>query len=243
MTKELRDTTQFYITSETPCPYLPGRMERKVFTHLVGLRAKKLNNALTLAGFRRSQTIGYRPACEGCTACISVRVRSNEFKPSRTQQRIIRRNTDLTAVSRHKRASTEQFSLFQRYVRGRHEESGMADMSFNDYQMMIEDSYVETQIIEYRHRSLHDPAGTLVACCLTDHLSDGLSMVYSFYDPMMRERSLGVFMILDHILRTKSANKPYLYLGYWVDGSPKMAYKSRYLPQERLERDGWRSVY
>ena len=116
-------------------------------------------------------------------------------------------------------------------------------MSFNDYQMMIEDSYVETQIIEYRHKSLHDPAGTLVACCLTDHISDGLSMVYSFYDPIMKERSLGVFMILDHILRTKSTNKPYLYLGYWVDGSPKMAYKSRYLPQERLERDGWKSVY
>lgn len=218
-------------------------MERKVFTHLVGLRAKTFNNALTRVGFRRSQTIGYRPACEGCNACISVRVRSNEFQPSRSQQRIIGRNTDLTAISLEKRASTEQFNLFQRYIHVRHVESGMAHMSFNDYQMMIEDSYVETQIIEYRHRSLHNPTGTLVACCLTDHLSDGLSMVYSFYDPTMRERSLGVFMILDHIMRVKAANKPYLYLGYWVDGSPKMAYKARYLPQERLERDGWRSVY
>ncbi len=217
-------------------------MERKVFTHLVGLRAKALNNALTLAGFRRSQTISYRPACEGCNACVSVRVRSNEFTPSRTQLRIISKNRDLSAISQDKRASPEQFNLFKRYIRGRHKDSGMADMSFNDYQMMIEDSYVETQIIEYRLGSLHDPNGTLVACCLTDYLSDGLSMVYSFYDPTMREKSLGVFMILDHILRAKSVNKPYLYLGYWVDGSPKMAYKSSYLPQERLERDGWRSV-
>lgn len=244
MTKEPRDAPQFYLTSPAPCPYLPGREERKVFTHLVGLRAPALNDTLTQSGFRRSQTIAYRPACEQCRACVSVRVKIAEFTPSRGMRRVLRRNDDLCADAQPARATPEQYALFRSYVGARHYDGGMADMSMVDFQMMIEDSHVETRLIEYRLAP--DARGgdgdLLVACCLTDRLSDGLSMVYSFYDPGFEQRSLGAHMILDHAARARHAGLPHLYLGYWVEGSRKMDYKSRFLPQERLGMEGWTRV-
>ncbi len=241
MTREPRDAPQFYLTSPAPCPYLPGRAERKVFTHLIGLRAPALNDSLTQAGFRRSQTIAYRPACEHCRACVSVRVKIGDFAPSRNLRRILRRNEDLVGEARPARATQEQFALFRRYVGARHADGGMADMSMVDYQMMIEDSHVDTRLIEYRLQA--DAPGRdadrLVACCLTDRLADGLSMVYSFYEPDFEARSLGAFMILDHLRRATVAGLPHLYLGYWVEGSRKMDYKARFLPQERLGPQGW----
>ncbi|MEK8094278.1 arginyltransferase [Methylocystis sp. IM3] len=239
MTREPRDAPQFYLTSPAPCPYLPGRAERKVFTHLIGLRAPALNDSLTQAGFRRSQTIAYRPACEHCRACVSVRVKIVEFSPSRGLRRVLRRNADIVAEARPARATPEQYALFRRYVGVRHADGGMADMSMVDYQMMIEDSHVETRLVEYRLRADANGAGRLVACCLTDRLADGLSMVYSFYEPEFVERSLGAFMILDHMRRARAAGLPHLYLGYWVEGSRKMDYKARFLPQERLGPEGW----
>ena len=232
MTKEPRDA---------PCPYLPGRAERKVFTHLIGLRAPALNDTLTQSGFRRSQTIAYRPACEQCRACVSVRVKVDEFAPSRGHRRALRRNADLVVESRPARATQEQYALFRRYVGARHADGGMADMSMIDYQMMVEDSHVDTRLIEYRlgPEAPGGDAGRLVACCLTDRLGDGLSMVYSFYEPDFEERSLGSFMILDHMARAQGFGLPHLYLGYWVEGSRKMAYKARFLPQERLGQEGW----
>ena len=244
MTREPRDAPQFYLTSPAPCPYLPGRAERKVFTHLIGLRAPALNDTLTQSGFRRSQTIAYRPACEHCRACVSVRVKADEFEPSRTQRKILRHNADIVGAARPARATAEQYALFGRYVGTRHADGGMADMSMVDYQMMIEDSHVDTRLIEYR-LAPETPAanpGQLVACCLTDRLADGLSMVYSFYDPQKADRSLGVFMILDHMRRVRAAGLPNLYLGYWVEGSRKMAYKAAFLPQERLLSEGWARV-
>ncbi|MBM3653765.1 MAG: arginyltransferase, partial [Alphaproteobacteria bacterium] len=239
MTKEPRDAPQFYLTSPAPCPYLPGREERKVFTHLIGLRAPALNDTLTQSGFRRSQTIAYRPACEQCRACVSVRVKLEEFTPSRGMRRIRRRNADLVAETRPARATQEQYALFRRYVGARHSDGGMADMSMVDYQMMIEDSHVDTRLIEYRLARANGEIGPLVACCLTDRLSDGLSMVYSFYEPELEHRSLGAFMILDHAERGRGFGLPHVYLGYWVEGSRKMEYKSRFLPQERLGMSGW----
>jgi arginyl-tRNA--protein-N-Asp/Glu arginylyltransferase len=241
VTKEPRDAPQFYLTSPAPCPYLPGRAERKVFTHLIGLRAPALNDTLTQSGFRRSQTIAYRPACEQCRACVSVRVLLDEFSPDKTQRRTLRRNEDITGEPRPARATPEQYALFRRYVGARHADGGMADMNLVDYQMMIEDSHVDTRLIEYR-LSPDLPGGDadrLVACCLTDRLADGLSMVYSFYEPAFESRSLGSFMILDHMERARAAGLPHLYLGYWVEGSRKMAYKARFLPQERLGPEGW----
>jgi leucyl-tRNA---protein transferase len=244
VTSEPRDPPQFYLTSPSACPYLPGKEERKVFTHLVGRRAVALNNALTVSGFRRSQTIAYRPACEACRACVSVRVLVNEFTTSRNMRRVLEANADLVGDARPARPTSEQYSLFRGYLDSRHYDGGMADMNVLDYTMMIEDTHVETRVVEYRRRG-PDTAingrgeGRLYAVCLTDVLADGLSMVYSFYDPDEATRSLGTFMILDHIERARKLGLPHLYLGYWVEGSRKMAYKARFLPQERLGLDGW----
>ena len=237
----MRDGPQFYLTSPSPCPYLPGLEERKVFTHLVGMRAKMLNEALTHSGFRRSQTIAYRPACENCRACVSVRIVVEEFRPSRTFRRILTRNQDLFVQARQPEARPEQFDLFHRYLLTRHHDGGMIDMGLIDYATMLEDTHVDTRAIEYRQAQApgHDQ---LLAMSITDVLSDGLSMVYSFYEPDHEQRSLGTFMILDHIERARRLRLPYLYLGYWVDGSPKMAYKAKYLPQERLIDGEWQRV-
>ena len=244
MTSEPRDAPQFYLTSPSPCPYLPGREERKVFTHLVGRKAVALNNALTESGFRRSQTIAYRPACEECRACVSVRVRVDDFVPTRNMRRVLDMNSDLIGASLPTRPTSEQYSLFRGYLDARHGDGGMADMNVLDYTMMIEDTHVETRLVEYRRRGPDSSingrgTGPLISVCLTDVLADGLSMVYSYYDTEQAERSLGTFMILDHIARAKRLGLPHLYLGYWVDGSRKMAYKARFLPQERLGMDGW----
>ncbi len=244
MTKEPRDAPQFYLTAPSPCPYLPGREERKVFTHLIGRRSAALNDTLTQSGFRRSQTIAYRPACEQCRACVSVRVLVDEFRPSRSLRDIAELNADLIGAPIEPRPASEQYALFRSYLDARHADGGMADMSVLDYTMMVEDSHVDTRLIEYRSRGPDSRIngrglGPLAAVALTDILSDGLSMVYSFYDPALGDRSLGTMMILDHIERARRLGLPHVYLGYWVEGSRKMAYKARFLPQERLGMEGW----
>ncbi|MBN8957066.1 MAG: arginyltransferase [Rhizobiales bacterium] len=244
MTQHSRDTPQFYLTAPSPCPYLPGKEERKVFTHLVGERAGDLNDVLTHGGFRRSQSIAYRPACEGCKACVSVRVIVNDFRPSRGMRRILDRNADIVGEMRNATPTSEQYAVFRAYLDSRHRDGGMADMTVLDYAMMVEDSHVETRIIEYRRRGPDTGitgrgTGPLLAVALSDILNDGLSMVYSFYDPALDARSLGTFMILDHIERARTLGLPYVYLGYWVSGSRKMEYKRRFLPQERLLPDKW----
>jgi leucyl-tRNA---protein transferase len=243
VTNHARDAPQFYLTSPTPCAYLPDQYERKVFTHLVGKRAPELNDLLSNNGFRRSQTIAYRPACEGCRACISVRVIVDEFQPSRNMRRVWDKNADIISKIVLAKPNTEQYSLFRGYLDVRHSDGGMADMTVLDYAMMVEDSHVETRQVEYRkgqNGSLI--AGSLIAVCLTDVLSDGLSMIYSFFEPDETARSLGTYMILDHIEQARSLGLPYLYLGYWVHGSPKMDYKARFLPQQRLMNEGWLRV-
>ena len=218
-----------------------------MFTHLVGERAAELNDLLTHGGFRRSQSIAYRPACETCRACVSVRVIVDEFEPTRSMRRVQQRNDDLIGDLRTAAPTSEQYSVFRSYLDLRHRDGGMADMTVLDYAMMVEDSHVETRIVEYRRRGPDSSingrgAGELLAVALTDVLGDGLSMVYSFFDPDQRMRSLGTFMILDHIARAKRMGLPYVYLGYWVQGSRKMDYKGRFLPQQRLTSDGWKRV-
>ncbi|TDR93845.1 arginyltransferase [Enterovirga rhinocerotis] len=244
MTSHPRDTPQFYLTAPSPCPYLPGFQERKVFTHIVGRRAREINEVLTQGGFRRSQTIAYRPACEQCQACVSVRVLVDEFSPTGGMRRVLRRNDDLVGTEIPNRPSSEQYALFRRYLEARHGEGGMVDMTVLDYALMIEDSHVETHLVEYRRRgpdtAVHGRGqGPLVAVCLIDELSDGLSMVYSFFDPDFADRSIGTYLILDHVRRARERRLPHLYLGYWVRESKKMAYKERFVPQERLLASGW----
>ncbi|MCF3642292.1 arginyltransferase [Rhizobium sp. TRM95111] len=244
MNTQTTPSPQFYLTAPAACPYLPQEMERKVFTHLVGERAPELNDLLTQGGFRRSQNIAYRPACETCRACISVRILVNEFRPSRSMRRVLAANADLVAYEYPAEPSSEQYSLFRHYLDHRHQKGGMSDMSVLDYAMMVEDTHVHTRIIEYRLRPEGDginerPQGDLIAVALTDRMGDGLSMVYSFYDTDIASRSLGTFMILDHIRRAQALGLPHVYLGYWVKGSRKMDYKTKFLPQEHLMARGW----
>ncbi len=245
MTRHSRDTPQFYLTAPSPCPYLPGQEERKVFTHLVGERAGELNDLLTHGGFRRSQSIAYRPACDSCRACVSVRVIADEFRPSRNMRKVMSRNANIVSDMRPLLPTSEQYSVFRSYLDSRHHNGGMADMTVLDYAMMIEDSHVQTRLVEYRRRGPDSGitgrgAGQLLAMTLVDVLNDGLSMVYSFFDPDHVARSLGTFMILDHIARAQRMGLDYVYLGYWVRNSKKMDYKGRFLPQERLMPEGWR---
>src|SRR5436190_16454324 len=243
MTHHSRDTPQFYLTAPSPCPYLAGKEERKVFTHLVGDRASDLNDLLTHGGFRRSQSIAYRPACEACRACISVRVLVDQFRPTRSMRRIRDHNADVIGEMRVPVPTSEQYSVFRAYLDDRHFDGGMADMTVLDYAMMVEDSHVETRVVEYRSQPARARGGSgtgpLLGVALTDLLSDGLSMVYSFFEPEAANRSVGTFMILDHIARARRLGLRYVYLGYWVKGSKNMDYKGRFLPQERLLPDGW----
>ncbi len=233
---------RFYMTSVAPCPYLPGKTERKVFANLPFSEGAHVNDELTQAGFRRSQNIAYRPACEACDACVSVRLPVPEFAFSRSQRRILRRNEDLSRDLVEAEATMEQFDLLRRYLNNRHPEGGMAGMGWLDYVAMIEDTAVRTHLIEYRRASLDDGPGQLVGVCLTDLLSDGLSMVYSFFDPALEARSLGRFAILDHVRQAAAVNLPSVYLGYWVEGSRKMDYKADFRPMEQLTRLGWERI-
>ncbi len=246
MTEQSRRFPEFYVTAPQPCPYLQGRLERKIFTHLTPDKSAAMVDNLLKGGFRRSQNIAYMPYCDGCQACVSVRIVVSEFKMSRSLRRVLRRNQDLHNRRVGAVATSEQYALFRDYIAARHADGGMADMSVFDYSMMVEDSAVETFITEYRRK----PASRLLssavtgdlpiaAAALCDRLSDGLSLVYSFYDPDLRDRSLGSYIILEHIEYARSLKLPYVYLGYWIEGSRKMAYKSRFTPQERLTRHGW----
>ncbi len=231
---------RFFVTSPAPCPYLPGKSERKVFTELKGPHADQLNDALGRIGFRRSQTVAYRPSCLDCSACISVRVVAGEFRASTTQKRNLKRNSDLVTSVCRPWSTAEQFELLQRYLGQRHPGGGMASMDEVDFADMVEHTPVDSWVIEYREPTADGSQGRLVGACLTDRQGDGLSMIYSFYEPDHPGRAgLGNYIILDHIRRAADEGLPYVYLGYWVQGSPRMQYKVRYRPLERLGRDGW----
>lgn len=239
MSVERRNFPQFFITAPSPCPYLAGRVERKVFTHLVGHDARSLNTQLSQGGFRRSQNIAYRPACDGCAACVSVRVPVNTFTLKRSFRRTLSMNCDIDSHVFKCQATSEHYSLFRSYIDSRHSDGGMADMTVLDFSAMVDDNFVDSRLVEYRIRGNGDQPGRLVGATLIDILGDGLSMIYSFYDPGEAARSLGTHMILDNIARVRRIGLPYLYLGYWVSGSRKMDYKARFMPQERLTAEGW----
>ena len=232
---------RFFVTSPSPCPYLPGKQERKVFTELNGIHAAELNDALGRIGFRRSQTVAYRPSCAGCTACVSVRVVTPDFQPNASQRKLIKRHADLLVVPCRPWATDEQFRLLRRYLATRHPGGGMAAMDEEDFADMVEHSTVNSFVMEYREPAKHGRQGKLLGACLTDRQADGLSMIYSFFAADEESRpGLGNFIILDHIARARAAGLPYVYLGYWVKGSRRMAYKTRYRPIEVLGPAGWR---
>lgn len=227
----------YFSTELAPCPYLEDRLERRLVTALGGPDADRRHDHLMRAGFRRSQRYAYRPACPGCRACVPVRIPVAEFRMTRSWRRILRRNADLAATERPPVASEEQFLLFRRYLAGRHDESGMSDMSWEDYQAMAGDSTVESMLVEWRR-----PDGRLMAASLTDRAKSGLSGVYKFFEPDEPRRSLGSLIILWHVRRAAELGLPHVYLGYWIAESPKMAYKARFQPLERLTEQGWQRM-
>ena len=227
----------FFTTAPLPCPYIAGRLERKIVTELTGLDAESLHEALSKAGFRRSHSIAYTPACPGCSACIAVRIVVNGFKPTRTMRRIQKSNSGLIVSQVPAKATAEQYRLFTRYQETRHAGGDMALMGFYDYRSMVEDSPIDTVIVEFRQ-----PEGTLEAVVLTDKMSDGLSAVYSFYNPNAVKDSLGTYMILWLIEEARQLGLPYVYLGYWIAESEKMAYKARFAPLEAFGPGGWRPL-
>ena len=231
---------RFFVTSPSPCPYLPGKSERKVFTELSGEHASELNDALGRIGFRRSQNVAYRPSCADCAACVSVRIVVDDFQPNATQRKLLRRNSDLVITACKPWSTEEQYTLLRGYLQARHPGGGMAEMDEMDYADMVEHTPVESYVIEYREPSVDGQPGKLVGACLTDKQGDGLSMIYSFFEPDSISRpGMGNFIILDHILRARKAGLPYVYLGYWVEGSERMQYKVKYQPLERLGPGGW----
>lgn len=231
---------QFYLTAPQPCAYLPGREERKVFTTLHGPTAVSVNNALSLKGFRRSQSVIYRPACAGCSACMSIRIPVLHFRPSRSQRRIVRRNADVMRRPCEAWATEAQYNLFRRYLDSRHAGGGMADMDAFDFASMIDETPVNSTVVEYSIEDAENGGERMIAACLSDILADGLSMVYSFFDPAQDKRSLGAYMILDHLALAAEMGLPHVYLGYWVAGSPKMDYKVSYRPFELCDGATWR---
>lgn len=231
---------RFFVTAPQPCPYLPGRQERKVFTELNGPNAVELNDALGRIGFRRSQSVAYRPSCVACNACISVRVVADGFTPNATQRKLLRRHGDLEVRACRPWATDEQFQLLRTYLDTRHPGGGMTQMDESDFADMVEHSPVKSCIVEYREPGIDGRPGRLIGACITDEQGDGLSMVYSFFlaDDTTRP-GLGTFIILDHIRRARTAGLPYVYLGYWVQGSPRMRYKTNFRPIEMLGANGW----
>ena len=241
MTDQSTRFPRFFVTAESPCPYLPGRTERKVFAELRGPDAQRMSEGLGRIGFRRSQNVVYRPSCESCTACVSVRIVAHGYEPTHSQRKLMRRNADLNVSACDAWATEEQFDLLRRYLKDRHPTGGMASMDGYDFAEMIETSPVNTVMVEYREPGRDGRPGKLVGACLTDKQSDGLSMVYSFYETGPGARpGLGTYMILDHVMRAAEVGLRYIYLGYWVDGSPRMDYKRRFSPLEMLTPQGWR---
>jgi leucyl-tRNA---protein transferase len=224
----------FMVTSELPCPYLPGRFERKLVTELTGAGARDQYELLSRAGFRRSHSIAYRPACSGCSACVPVRIVVAGFEATGSLARIRRRNSDLTLSTTLPRATREQYALFGQYLDQRHGDGEMAGMDFRDYRAMVEDTAVDSRMLELR-----DASDTLLAACLADWSLDGVSAVYSFFAPEESRRSLGSEMILRLIDAARNEKLPYVYLGYWIQNSRKMGYKSRFRPLEAFGPKGW----
>ena len=235
MTHPRASAPRFYYSAPAPCPYLPGRTERRIFADISGPQAAFSYDMLSEAGFRRSLGFAYRPACPACDACVAVRIPVKEFTLTRPWRRILSRNRDLTAAWCPAKATEEQFELFQRYQNGRHAGGDMAAMDRSEFRSMIEIGSIGATIAEFR-----DAAGRLVAASLIDRMSRGLSAVYTFFEPDQPLRSLGSHAILWMIGEAVASGLDHVYLGYWIAESRKMSYKSRFRPLEALTIDGWR---
>ena len=222
------------VTPLRPCPYLPGRRERSIVTALTGPGADMAYDEMLRGGFRRSHLAAYRPACPGCRACVSARVCVSAFSPSRSLRRVSARNAGVSLKVMPALARPDHYALFQRYLAARHPDGAMAGMGREGYGALVEESAVETRLAEFR-----SSGGRLYGVSVFDIVADGLSAVYSFYEPLRVKDSPGSYMILRLLDEARERAMPYLYLGYWIDGCDKMDYKARFRPLEVHGAAGW----
>ncbi|PPR77047.1 MAG: putative arginyl-tRNA--protein transferase [Alphaproteobacteria bacterium MarineAlpha2_Bin1] len=228
---------KFYRTPETKCPYLPDKVEQLIFTHLDDIQPDLTHNFFAKSGYRRSHGIVYKPDCKNCSECIPVRINASKFQNSKKYRRILMKNSDIYSNAVKLQGTDEQYKLFNKYQNSRHKDGNMSLMQIDDYKSMIEESPVETSLIEYRKSN-----GKLFAVSLTDKLFDGYSMVYSFFDYKEKNRSPGNFMILDHINRAKKNCLSFIYLGYYIKNCNKMSYKDKFQPIEAFYNQNWEKL-
>ncbi|QBQ53608.1 arginyltransferase [Nitrosococcus wardiae] len=224
----------FYLSSPHSCGYLPGQTATNLFVDPEVAMDIAHYSTLARLGFRRSGRLVYRPHCSHCSACLPVRIPVAQFQPNRSQQRAWKINQDLSAIYRPVEFRAEHFDLFYRYLKVRHVKGGMDNSTPEDYLSFIASDWDETSLIEFR-----DAKDQLLAVAVIDALTDGISAVYSFFDPILKRRSLGVYIILWEINEAKELNLPYVYLGYWIKACQKMQYKSTFRPLEVYQDKKW----
>jgi arginine-tRNA-protein transferase len=227
---------QFYATAPYPCSYLPGRSARSQVATPSHLIDTAVYGELVRLGFRRSGAFTYRPYCDHCRACVPVRIPVDRFKPSRSQRRAMARHAELAVTSRGLGFDPQHYALYLRYQKARHPGGGMDQDSREQYQHFLLHSNVHTELLEFRL------GRELLMVSLVDYLADGLSSVYTFFDPAVARGSLGTYGIAWQVERCRQLGLKYLYLGYWIKDSPKMAYKATFRPIEALVRGQWRDL-
>lgn len=225
-----------FATPPHPCGYLPSKVATTVFADPRAANSSDMYTVLSSHGFRRSGDHLYRPQCAECSACVPVRIPVRRFRPSRSQSRVWKRNAELEVVAHDGTFDQSHFDLYADYMHARHRGGSMDNPTPEQYREFLCSNWADTLFFEFRLRS------RLAAVAVCDRLGDGLSAMYTFFDPALASRSLGAYAILWEIEQTRRLGLDWLYLGYWIEASSKMRYKSAYRPQQRLIDGRWTEV-